>query len=106
MKILVNNPEVDIVINDYDAIDPNDEIKGYYKKTYDDHFFLKFHFLFKNTIHHSGNIIRVNNRTREHLYEKFIIGEDFDLWKRLIYDQGLIIRSVPEYLSSYRRHGN
>eukprot|EP00347_Sterkiella_histriomuscorum_P019365 403341906 len=106
MKIMLNDEEAEFVTCNYHAIDPEGKQIGEYPRIDDEHFSIKFQFILKTIFLHSSVLIRVNERTKPHIYQNYIIGEDYEMCRRLVYDQNFNLRNVPEFLAYYRRHDN
>eukprot|EP00347_Sterkiella_histriomuscorum_P005486 403356432 len=104
MNIMLNDEEAEFVTCNFYAIDPEGKQLGEYPRIDDEQYSIKFQLLMKTIFLHSSVMFRVNERTKPHIYQTFKIGEDYEMWRRLVFEQNFKLRNVPEFLAYYRRH--
>lgn len=103
--MLKDHPDIGISLCLYNAIDKDGKEIGIYNKYPVEHESLLFELLFQNIINHSSIMVRVTDpKIRGDIYQAHVVGEDYELWLRLVFKHGLRMRNIQEYLVSYRMH--
>ena len=88
----------------FDCITSDDEYCGNYGRKPVDSEAVKFNLMFSNIVGISTMMVRYSDRIKPHFYHEHLLGEDYELWLRLVMRNNFKMGHIPEFLASYRIH--
>eukprot|EP00347_Sterkiella_histriomuscorum_P018682 403344578 len=106
ITFLEQNQQYDLISSRYDCVTHDDEWCGNFQDRPQDPEAYKFELLFSNIIGISTVVVRYSDKIKPHFYHEHLLGEDYELWMRLIFKNGFKIAHIPKYLASYRIHNS